>query len=151
MTMRWQYVFKKLSCYNDIWRWYDKYGRLLDRSNWFLYAVIYLFEILEDQPAFGRLTSSSCGGLWDRRDPDTSDVSPRACGARLGRRASSHFPLPFLPPCHLFPLSPFFSRFLLLFLTLFPPFPAFSYLFLRPKSVWKQKSVAKILKFFENF
>ena len=41
-------------------------------------------KLLEDQPAFGRLTSSSCGGLGDGRDPDTSDVSPRACGARLG-------------------------------------------------------------------
>ena len=39
---------------------------------------------LEDQPAEGRLTSSSCGGLGDRRDPDTSDDSPRACGALLG-------------------------------------------------------------------
>ena len=28
---------------------------------------------LEDQPAEARLTSSSCGGLGDRRDPDTSD------------------------------------------------------------------------------
>ena len=43
---------------------------------------------LEDQPAFGRLTSSSCGGLGDRRDPDTSDDSPRACGARLGLEIS---------------------------------------------------------------
>ena len=47
---------------------------------------------LEDQPAFGRLTSSSCGGLGDRRDPDTSDVSPRACGARLGLE------IPLFPP-----------------------------------------------------
>ena len=46
--------------------------------------ILQHFTTLEDQPAFGRLTSSSCGGLGDRRDPDTSDASPRACGARLG-------------------------------------------------------------------
>ena len=50
-----------------------------------------IFNKLEDQPAFGRLTSSSCGGLGDRRDPDTSDVSPRACGARLGLDQPSTF------------------------------------------------------------
>ena len=49
-------------------------------------------NVLEDQPAFGRLTSSSCGGLGDRRDPDTSDDSPRACGARLGLE------IPLFPP-----------------------------------------------------
>ena len=51
-----------------------------------------IFAELEDQPAFGRLTSSSCRGLGDRRDPDTSDDSPRACGARLGLE------IPLFPP-----------------------------------------------------
>ena len=60
-----------------------------------LYLLTYVKKyllILEDQPAFGRLTSSSCGGLWDRRDTDTSDDSPRACGARLGLE------IPLFPP-----------------------------------------------------
>ena len=57
-----------------------------------IYYLIDLFHTLEDQPAFGRLTSSSCGGLGDRRDPDTSDDSPRACGARLGLE------IPLFPP-----------------------------------------------------
>ena len=48
------------------------------------HQILKILTKLEDQPAFGRLTSSSCGGLWDRQDPDTSDNSPRACGARLG-------------------------------------------------------------------
>ena len=50
------------------------------------------FVQLEDQAAEGRLTSSSCGRLGDRRDPDTSDDSPRACGARLGLE------IPLFPP-----------------------------------------------------
>ena len=53
------------------------------------------FEEMEDQLAFGRLTSSSCGGLADRRDPDTSDDSPRACGARLDLE------IPLFPPAAL--------------------------------------------------